>query len=95
MEKPLSVKLLVTDANDLREALPHSGLFDMTDCTVMIDCPLDSDAEEVRKMVTILESAIHVVDVTVVGHVIHEGPEYMVEIVEIPLDIAEGRKRKF
>lgn len=90
----MSIKILVNNADELRDSLPSSGVFELTDCTVLIDCPLDSDAEEVRKMVTILESAIHVTDVNVVGHIQSQGDQYLVEIIEVPIDIAEGRKRR-
>lgn len=91
----MSIQLLVETADDLRDALPTSGLFDMTDCTALIDCPLDSSAEEVRKMVAVLEGAIHVVDVVVVGNVKHDGPEYLIEIAEVSIATAEGRKKRF
>lgn len=91
----MSIQLLVETADDLRDALPTSGLFEMTDCTALIDCPLDSSAEEVRKMVAILEGAIHVVDVVVVGNIRHDGPEYFVEIAEVSPDTAKGLKKRF
>lgn len=90
----MSIKILVETADDLRDALPTSGLFEMTDCTALIDCPLDSSASEVRKMVAILEGAIHLTDVVVVGNVAHSGPEYLIELTEVSVDAAEGRKRR-
>jgi hypothetical protein len=92
MERILTIKLRVTSADDLRDMLPVCGVFEMNDCIVSIDCPLDSEAEEVRKMVNILESVIHVVDVKVVGAIEHDGLEYLVHITEVPVDVAEGRK---
>ena len=92
MEKILTIRLRVTSADDLRDMLPVSGVFEMNDCIIAIDCPLDSEADEVRKMVKILESVIHVVDVKVVGAIEHDGLEYLVHITEVPVDVAEGRK---
>ena len=90
----MSVKMRVESADDLRDALSTSGVFDMTDCTVLIDCPLDGTAEEIRKMVNILESAIHVNDVKIVGSVQTDGDEYLIEVTEVPASfISERRKR--
>lgn len=90
----MSVKIQVTSADELRDALSTSGVFDMTDCTVIIDCPLDAEAEEVRKMVNILESAIHVNDVKVVGMVETDGFEYIIKITEVPVDFISARRKR-
>lgn len=89
----MTVKLLVRNADDLRDALPTSGLFDMADCVVLIDCPIVSSVTEVKQMVSIVESAINVVDVEVTSYT--DGEDYIVEIIEVPIDLAEGRSRKF
>lgn len=88
------VQLKVTSADELRDALPVSGVFDMNDCIVTIDCPLDSKVNEIQKMVVILESVINVVDVDVVGHVTTTADDYMVFITEVPVERAEGRRPK-
>lgn len=88
----MTIKLRVASADDLRDTLPVSGVFDMNDCVVVIDCPLDAQADEVRKMVAILESVIHVVDVKVTGTVDNDGLEYLVKITEVPVEVAEGKK---
>jgi hypothetical protein len=94
MEMTMTVKLRVLSADDLRDSLSTSGVFDMTDCEVVIDCPLDSSTEEIRKMVNILESAIHITDIRIVGYVETDGLEYLVKITEVPTTaIAERRKR--
>lgn len=90
----MSIRLLVGSADDLRDSLPTSGVFDMTDCIVTIDCPLECDVEEVRKMVTILESAIHVFDIDIVSYVAPRN-EYEVLITEVPLDTIEQKKARF
>lgn len=90
----MSVKIQVTSADELRDSLPTSGVFDMTDCTVIIDCPLDAETEEVRKMVNILESAIHVNDVRVVGMVETDGLEYIIKITEVPADFISARRKR-
>ena len=88
----MTIKLKVASADELRDVLPISGVFDMNDCTVVIDCPLDGTAEEVRKMATVLESIIHVVDLKVTGSAAGENLEYLVDITEVPIDVAEGKK---
>jgi len=88
----MSVKLLVNNADDLRDALSTSGLFEMSDCVLFVDCPLVSDVQEVGQMINIVESAIHVVDIEVSSYT--DGDEYVVEMVEVPVGVAEGRTRK-
>lgn len=86
--------MIVTSADELRDSLSTSGVFDMADCKVFIDCPLDAQAGEVRQMVSILESVINVVDVEIVGHVQALDDEYIVDIVEVPIEVIEGKKPK-
>jgi len=88
----MSVKLLVNNADELRDALPTSGLFEMSDCAVFVDCPEISSVQEVKQMVSFIESVIHVVDVEVTSFT--DGEEYIVEMVEVPVGRAEGRARK-
>ena len=59
----------VSDYNEFRDAVPSSGVFDMLDCEVEIRCPLESDVQEVQKMVTLLESMVHVTDVAISSHI--------------------------
>lgn len=90
----MSVKIRVETADELRDSLSTSGVFDMTDCEVVIDCPLDGTAEEVRKMVNILESAIHVTDVKVTGSVGTDGYEYLIEVTEVPSTVIQERQKR-
>jgi hypothetical protein len=57
--------ITVSDYDDLRESLPNSGLFEMTDCAIEIWCPEFAKANEVQRMVTLLESMVHVTDVRI------------------------------
>ena len=76
-------KLSVKNYDDFRDILSESGVFDMTDCTVEIWCPEISEAVEVERMVKLLESMVHVVDVRV-GSRIEDmiGDDYLVVIKE-------------
>jgi hypothetical protein len=55
----------VKNYEDFRDILSTSGVFDMTDCAVEIWCPELSEVEEVQRMVTLIESMVHVTDVKV------------------------------
>tara|TARA_B110000503_G_scaffold96494_1_gene145085 strand:+ start:550 stop:825 length:276 start_codon:yes stop_codon:yes gene_type:complete len=57
--------LTVHNYDDLREALPTSGIFEMDDISVEILCPEISEIEEVQRMVALIESMVHVTDVRI------------------------------
>lgn len=57
--------LKVNDYDDFRDALPQSGLFEMTDCALEIWCPEVAEIEEVQRMVSLVESMVHVTDVRI------------------------------
>jgi hypothetical protein len=72
------------DYDELRDKLSGSGIFDMSDCSLEIYCPELATTKEIERMVSTIESMIHVVDVRVSA-----TPEtstldhYKVEITEI------------
>lgn len=85
--------LEVTDYNDFRDKLATSGVFDMTDCSAKISCPLESDSSEIERMVKLLESMVHVTDVEVGSSVEDLSSEvYRVVIREEPSGPATRRK---
>lgn len=86
--------MIVASADELRDSLSTSGVFDMTDCKVYIDCPLDGTADDVQKMIAILEATINVVDVKVAGVAANDGLEYVIEITEVPIETIEGKTPK-
>jgi len=88
-----SKTMKVTDYNEFRDAISTSGVFDMTDCEVQIWCPLDSDVKEVQKMVTLIESMVHVTDVEIGSQVqeMSSMDHYRVVITEVPNQIAKNR----
>ena len=57
--------LQVNNYDELRDALPSSGVFDMLDCAVEIWCPELAEAREVERMTNLIESMVNVVDVRV------------------------------
>ena len=89
-----SKTLEVSDYNEFRDAVAGSGVFDMLDCEVEIWCPLESDVQEVQKMVTLLESMVHVTDVAISSHVQEtaELDHYRVVVTETS---SETPKKRF
>lgn len=77
---------------DFRDLLPNSGLFDMTDCSIEIWCPENSEVEEVRRMVTLIESMVHVTDVKIGSDIENlTSDDYRVVIIEDKNEIARKR----
>lgn len=87
--------LEVHSADEFREVLPTSGVFDMLDCKVELVCPPSAQTEEVEKMVTLIESMINVVDVNVIGVPRSEAEEtYLITITDVPFELSRGRAKK-
>lgn len=80
--------------DDFRDSLSTSGVFDMTDCKVEIWCPEIAQVEEVERMVTLIESMVHVNDVKI-GSTIEDlvSEDYRVVITEVPNDIRKKYAR--
>lgn len=89
-----SKTLKVSDYDEFRDVIPTSGVFDMLDCQVEVWCPLESDVKEVQKMVTLLESMVHVTDVAISSHVQEtaEMDHYRIVVTETS---SETPKKRF
>lgn len=75
--------ITVHDYDDFRDSLPSSGLFEMTDCSLEIWCPEQSQIEEVQRMVSLVESMVHVTDVRIGSDVENlTSDNYRVVIIE-------------
>lgn len=95
LTKPDSRTLEVHSADEFRELLPTSGVFDMLDCEVELVCPPSAQTEEVEKMVTVIESMINVTDVRVIGVPRSEDEEtYLITITDVPFQVAKGRNKR-
>lgn len=57
--------ILANGYDEFRDLLSTSGIFEYTDCLVEIWCPLESETEEIDRMVRLLESMVHVTDVKI------------------------------
>lgn len=86
--------LTVKTYDEFRDALPFSGVFDMTDCSVEIWCPEIAEAQEVERMVALIESMVHVTDVRV-GSSVEDfiSDDYRVVISEQPDKFTKTKKR--
>jgi len=84
--------LTVQNYEDFRDLLPSSGLFDMTDCALEIWCPEASEVAEVQRMVTLVESMVHVTDVRIGSDIENlTSSDYRVVLIED--DKRLGKKR--
>jgi hypothetical protein len=78
--------------DDFRDSIPTSGIFEMTDCSVEIWCPELSEVEEVQRMVTLIESMVHVTDVRIGSDIENlTSDDYRVVIIEDKNDISRKR----
>ena len=73
----------VNTYDELRDSISSSGMFDMDDCAVEIWCPEISEVSEIQKMVTLIESMVHVNDVRV-GSRVEDfiSDEYQIVVTE-------------
>lgn len=86
--------LTITTADELRDSLAGSGIFDMLDCEVELICPPNAQTSEIEKMVRTIESMINVVDVRVSGVPRYESDTaYTVSISNVPIEVAKGKTR--
>jgi hypothetical protein len=70
--------------DEFRDMVPNSGLFEMTDCEIEVWCPEHSETEEISRIVHLIESMVHVMDVRV-GSTIENltSDDYRVVITEV------------
>lgn len=75
--------------------LPNSGLFDMTDCAVEIWCPEAAEIEEIQRMVSLVESMVHVTDVKIGSDIENlASDDYRVVLIEDKNDITKKRSTR-
>jgi hypothetical protein len=84
--------ITVQNYEDFLDRIPTSGLFDMTDCAIEIWCPEASEIEEVQRMVTLVESMVHVTDVRIGSDIENlTSRDYRVVLIEDNNSV--GKKR--
>lgn len=80
---PAKRTLTVKTYEDFLETLPSSGLFDMTDCAVEIWCPELAQTDEIQRMVSLVESMVHVTDVKIGSDIENlTSDDYRVVLIE-------------
>lgn len=85
-----SLTLKVDNYDELRDQLHYSGIFDMLDCEVEVFCHLDASTAELERMITLIESVINVIDVTI--SIDTDASQYVINVSEVPVSAAEGIK---
>ena len=91
MTKALQKTLSPRDADEFRDLLPSSGVFEMLDCEVEIYCPEAATTDEIQRMVTTLESMINLIDVRISATPeTLQNENYKVIITQVPM----GRIKK-
>ncbi len=95
MTTPTKRVITVQDADELRDVLPFSGVFEMNDCEVEVACPLNATTDQIEKMVLLVESMINVTDVRVSGTPRPEFEDsYAVIVTDVPYTRATNKRGK-
>lgn len=88
------INLIVQSSEEFRDSLPQTGLFEMFDCSVLIEASEFTPISEIEAISTLIHSAINVVDFKVSPLPLFDSDEIHISIAEVPLHIAENRKPK-
>jgi hypothetical protein len=77
---------------EFRDSLPESGVFDIFDCSLLIEFSPHAVIQNLEKYVTILESCINIVDMDIQpNYLLDSEGEVRLTISEVPLHVAENR----
>jgi hypothetical protein len=87
------IRLLVENAQEYREALPETGIFEKFDCTVSITCPEDTLIKEIDDISFFTRACINVVDITV-KNAETKYNMIQVDLTEVPIHVAERRAER-
>ena len=83
MTKSSSINLVVHNAEEFRDSLSQTGLFEMFDCAMWMEAPTDAPIHEIEQMTKTLQSFINVTDIEVT--MVDDGlSQYYISIVETP-----------
>lgn len=88
------INLVVRDAEDFRQQVPETGLFEMFDVSILIEASGFTPVKDLDEISTYLHAAINVVDYQVKKIALTEEPEIRVSIAEVPIHVAEKRSEK-
>lgn len=82
-----TIKLNVDDAEEFREVMSTTGLFDMVDCEVLITTSWDTPVSNIRTITALIEGAINVVDIRVRAEI---RTDIEIIIKDVPLKRAKN-----
>ena len=78
-EKPVTIE--TTSYEEFRDNIHLTPLFDMLDCAVEIVASPVSAVEEIDKIVTLIESMIHVIDVRITSEV--DSEDFLIKLTPV------------
>lgn len=88
------INLIVKDAEDFRQQIPETGLFDMFDVSVLVEASGFTSVRDLDEISTYLHAAINIVDYQVKKLGFLDEPEIHVSIAEVPIHVAKKQNPK-
>lgn len=88
------ITLVVRDSEHFKEALADSGVFDLYDCSVLVEASPMTPVSEIDTISKTIHWAVNVTDFKVVKAPFSEESDIVVSIAEVPIHVAENRKPK-
>jgi hypothetical protein len=85
----MTINMTVETVEEFKEQLPTSGLFDIYDCSMRLECPEHLMVFEVEEITRFLNSCINVADIEIVAT---ESSMIHITLKEVPIHIAERRR---
>jgi hypothetical protein len=85
------INLVVKDAEDFRQQIPSTGLFELFDVSVLVEASGFVSVKDLDEISTYLYAAINVVDFQVKKLEFLEEAVIHISIAEVPIHIAENR----
>jgi hypothetical protein len=85
------IHLNVEDAQEFKDQIPETGIFEMYDISVLIEASGFVNVKDLDDICTYFHAAINVVDYKVKKVDFTEGPSIRISIAEVPLHVAERR----
>jgi hypothetical protein len=87
------INLIVKDAEDFRQQIPESGLFELYDVSILVEASGFTPVSDLDEISTYLHAAINIVDFQVKKLGFLEEPEIHISIAEVPIHVAENRSK--
>lgn len=83
------INLIVKNAEDFRQQIPETGLFDMFDVSVLVEASGFTSVKDIDEISTYLHAAINIVDFQVKKLGFLDEPEIHISIAEVPINVAK------